>query len=140
MRAVRPLTVALLTGAVLLGAVPLAHATFLRTASSESTFTAAALAAPSNLSPTKTCPVLGVLGGSITLRWTPSTTSWATGQRARLTAPNGTVLVDDLLSSSATSKTFALTTLFGGGTYTGQVTAKYGPAWSTAAPEVAIVC
>lgn len=133
MKAPRPLLAALLAGTVCFGAVPLAHAAFAGGATATTTFSAAQLAPPTNLTATKRCTVdvLGVLvAAALDLTWTPSTTDWATGQRVVVTDAVGLVVDTQDVAATATSTTVELP-LVDVGPYTATVQATYG-SWSSA--------
>lgn len=123
---------ALLAGAVCFGAVPLAHAAFFGSASATSSFTVATLEPPTDLLATKRCSldVLGLLAAaSLDLTWTPSASSWASGQRIVVTDAGG-VLVATKELSPATSSTTVELPLVNTGPYTSSVRATYG-SWSS---------
>lgn len=127
----KPLLAAALAGIVSLGAVPLAHAVFVDPATATTSFSTAQLAAPTGLTVQKRC-TLGLLGivlaASLDLAWTPSSTTWATGQRVMVTGPGGFSKTQDL-SPTATSTNVSLP-LLAGGTYTATVRATYG-SWTS---------
>lgn len=134
MNPLRPLLVAALAGAVAVGAVPLAHAAFVDPSRASVTFSTGSLSAPTGLTVQKRCTLgaLGVvLGAALDLSWTPSTTTWATGQRVVVTDGTGIEVANKTLSATATSTSVDLP-LISGGTYTSRVRATYG-SWSSAA-------
>ncbi len=133
MNALRPLLVAALAGAVAAGAVPLAHAAFVDPATASVTFSTGSLSAPSGLTVQKRCTLgaLGVvLGAALDLSWTPSSTTWASGQWVIVTDDGGSEIANQSLSPTANSTTVDLP-LVSGGTYTSAVRATYG-GWSSA--------
>ena len=133
MNALRPLLVAALAGAVAVGAGPLAHAAFVDPATASVSFSTASLNAPTGLTVQKRCTLglLGVvLGAALDLTWTPSSTTWASGQRVVVTDGGGTEIANQSLSPTASSTTVNLP-LVSGGTYTSRVRATYG-GWSSA--------
>lgn len=133
MRKARPLVVALVAGAVFLGAAPLAHATFLASAKATASFSAGQLAAPSTLTATPRCTLdaLGlVVGAVLDLAWTPSTTDWATGQSVIVTDSLGVVVGSKTVGPTETSTSIDLP-LVSSGTYTASVRATY-ESWSSA--------
>lgn len=109
----RPLLVGLLAGAVSLGAVPLAHAAFRDTADGATTFTTDALAPPTAVTLSRSCPVLGLLE-SLSASWTPSTSAWAADQVVEIRDGNGLVLATRTLAGTESSTTFSLTLLAAG--------------------------
>lgn len=123
----KPLLAAALAGIVSLGAVPLAHAAFVDPATATTSFSTAQLAAPTGLTVQKRC-TLGLLGvvlaASLDLAWTPSSTTWATGQTVIVTGPNG-FSATQTPGPTVTSTTVTLP-LLAGGTYTATVRATYG--------------
>ena len=134
MKLLRPLSVALLAGTVSFAAVPLAHAAFRDDASSQSSFSAAQLTAPTALAVTKRCTLgaLGiVLGASFDLTWTPSSTGWATGQRVTVTDSNGLTVATKDVGPAVTATSVGLP-LISGGTYTVTVRATYS-SWTSGA-------
>lgn len=134
MNALRPLLVAALTGVVAAGAAPLAHAAFVDPSTATVTLSTGSLSAPTGLTVQKRCTLglLGVvLGAALDLTWTPSGTTWASGQRVVVTDDGGTEIANKTLSATASSTTVDLP-LVSGGTYTSTVRATYG-GWSSAA-------
>lgn len=143
MNAVRPLVVGLLAGAVSLGAVPLAHAAFRNSGAASSSFTTAALAPPTGATLSKACviaaPLLGVgASGTFTASWTPSTTSWAQGQRVLLLTAGGVpVGVERSLGPGATSSAFEV--LVPVGTYQVRISTVYA-GWTAETTTAAVGC
>lgn len=134
MRKTRSLVVALLSGTVLLGAVPLAHATFLASAQATANFSADQLAPASNLAVKRRCTVslLGVvLGAELDATWNASSSSWVGGYRAELLDNNGVVLQTQSTSAGVRSVTFTLADLLTT-TYQVRVTATYA-SWTSSA-------
>lgn len=134
MNPARPLLVAALAGTLSFAAVPLASAAFVDAAAAGVSFSTASLSPPSGLTVQKRC-TLGLLGvvlaASLDLTWTPSSTTWATGQRVVVTDGDGVVVATQDLSATASSTTVDLP-LVSGGTYTSTVRATYG-GWTSAA-------
>ena len=134
MNPARPLLVAALVGTLSFGAVPLASAAFVEAATAGASFSTASLSPPSGLTVQKRC-TLGLLGvvlaASLDLTWTPSSTTWTTGQRVVVTDGGGVVVATQDLSATAGSTTVDLP-LVSGGTYTSTVRATYG-GWTSAA-------
>ena len=129
----RLLLVGLLVGAVSMGAVPLAHATFLNSAAASTTFTTGQLVAPTGLVATKQCLTIALLGlfdERLDLTWTPSTTAWATKQTVVVTGTGGFSYTNTDVAASATSLSVDLGLLVIGGSYTATVRATYG-SWSS---------
>ena len=142
MRSGRPLLAALLAGAVSFGAAPLAHAAFSGGATATSSFSAAQLSAPTQLTGTSRCTldVLGVLvAAALDLAWAPSGTEWATGQQVVVTDAAGLTIATQQLSATATSTTVDLP-LVDVGPYTATVRATYASWTSAPATTTAAAC
>lgn len=129
----RPLLVAALAGSLSFTVAPLAHAAFVDAATAGVSVSTASLSPPSGLTVQKRC-TLGLLGvvlaASLDLTWTPSSTTWATGQRVVVTDGGGVAVATQDLSATASSSTVDLP-LVSGGTYTSTVRATYG-SWTSA--------
>lgn len=131
----RPLLVGLLAGTASLGAVPLAHAAFRDSATAASSFTAAQLAAPTGAGLSRTCVL--VASATFTVTWTPSSSSWATGQEVELLNGLGVVVGTKTLGTAVTSTTFDVLTPIG--SHTVQVRATYA-SWTAQTTASAPSC
>ena len=142
MKTLKPLAVALVAGAVTLGAVPLAHATFRDTGTTSATFGSDQLAAPTAAAATVHC-TLGLLNVVLTAKmdisWTRSTSGWASGQRVVVTDDAGLTVASQDLDPSASSTSVDLP-LSLGGTSTATVRATYSSWTSTTTSASASGC
>ncbi len=133
MTLLKRIAVVALTGVLAFGGVPLAHAAFRDTASAESSFSAATLAAPTTLLVAKRCTlsVLGVvISAALDLTWTVSTSTWATGQSVVVKDATGVAVATKSVGPTVSSTTVDLP-LVTGGTYTATVVATYS-SWTSA--------
>lgn len=138
----RPLLVVLVAGAVSAGAIPLAYAGFAGAATATSTFSTGQLAAPTGLAVQQTCTLslLGVVvGASLKVTWTPSSTSWVSGQRVRVVSSGGVVVYEQVVSPGTSSVTVSLSSLLTS-TYTATVRAGYESWTSPAATASSAGC